>query len=92
VEESRELVGIVVWVLFQQEGHPDMGAKVNPMDGVDAEPRQTGRRKMADGVLGRRAYLHYCDPYSHDENAKIKHRTTKTRLSPVPAEQSQPDL
>lgn len=35
MEKSRQLVG---WAVLQQEGHPDVGAQVYPVDGVDPKP------------------------------------------------------
>ena len=59
MEKSRELV----WpFLLQQEGQPDMGAEVNPVDGMDAQHWQTGRSLLALGHHHRPARLHYRGP------------------------------
>jgi hypothetical protein len=43
MEEPFQLVGAV---LLQQEGQPDLGSEVHPLDGLDAESGDTGRRKV----------------------------------------------
>jgi len=39
-----------------------MGAEVNPVDGMDAQHRQTGRSLLASGHHHRPARLHYRGP------------------------------
>lgn len=50
MEESRKLVGLFCRILLQQEGQPDLGAKIDPMDGVDSEPWKTCWRKVDAGI------------------------------------------
>jgi len=45
MEQPRQLVGRF---LLQQERQPGLGSEVHPVDGMDCEPRQQGRRMLDD--------------------------------------------
>ena len=68
----------LVFQLLQQEGQSDMGFEVYSVDGMDAEPRQTGRGAMAIGVLGWIAHAHH--RACHSRGREVDKKTSDQQM------------